>query len=283
MFLRTCDTNNTDELQTNKLVAIQIPPLKKALAKIQTFIALPVLSINHFLFIREYNRDYTKEITGVKKVAWTNKLDFEKIRAVKLKTNTTVNDVLLTLVTESLKRYFTRHPCGDILKKEIIFGSAIALEGNMDTYTLTNNVSGIPIKSPVNIEGKFEQLRVINKNMNRLKHGLWPWFFSFSLNSLLAAPIPVQTLKTMIQVLEIFGVYSNVPGPTSLLSCGGVPIDELYGTVMTSWNQSLGMVFVSYRGRMHLTVKADTVLMEDPSEFISGFPGVLEEMYTDVQ
>ena len=235
------------------------------------------------MFIKEYTRKYTNEVTGIKRVAWTNKLDFEKIRIVKRKTNTTVNDVLMTLVTESMKRYFTRYPCGDILKKEIIFGSAIALEGNMDSYTLTNNVSGVPLKMPVNIDGKFEQLKVIRRNMNRLKYGLWTWFFSFSLNSILATPIPTKMLKKIVNILEIMGIYSNVPGPSSALLCNGVPIEEAYGTVMTSWDQVIGIVFVTYKGKIHLSVKVDTTLMEDPKEFIKEIPEVLEEMYAEVQ
>ena len=258
-------------------------PFQKALAKIQTFIALPILTINQSICINEYTEKYTNEVTGIKRIAWTNELNFEKIRIVKQKTNTTVNDLLMTLVTESMKRYFTRYPCGDILKKEIIFGSAIVLGNNMDSDALTINVSGVALKMPVNIEGKFEQLKAIRKNMNNLKHGLWPWFISFSMKPLLATPIPARILKKMMTVMEIIGVYSNVPGTSSMLSCNGVPIEEAYGAVMTSWDQVIGIVFVTYRGKMHLTVKVDTALMEDPRELIKEIPKVLEEMYSEVQ
>ncbi|KAI6648883.1 diacylglycerol O-acyltransferase [Oopsacas minuta] len=282
VFLKTCDVSHKDELEPNRLAALQVPYWRRTLAKIQTFFALPVLAIDIRLFIAESDRKYTNSTTGVKKIAWTNKLDFEKIRLVKKKTKTTVNDVLMSLVTESLRRYFTIHPHGDIIKSKIIFGSGMAIEGTMDNDVLTNNVLGICIRFPAHIEGVFEQLKVIHRNMNIMKFGLWPWFFSMTLNSMLALPIPSSVKMNQIKILTVLGVYSNVPGPTSILQHNGVSYEELYGVVMTSWDQSMSLVFSSYRGSMHLAVKIDTILMEDPNEFVNMIPQVLEDMYKEL-
>ena len=240
--------------------------------------------MNYLLDWFKYKRRYVDGITGEKRVAWTNNLDFEKIREIKKKTKTTVNDVVMTLLTEAMRCYFFRNSRDDVIDREIVFGMGVALEGDMNDRKLSNNVAGILIRTPVNIEGAFNQLKQINENMNRMKKQLWPFFMSMLLTMTMALPISSRAKSKLTGCLTIaIGLYSNIPGPTSTLLFNGLRIEETYAIVMTSWNESIGIAFATYKGRLHAALKTDKALIEDPNELVHDIEHVLDEMYLQVQ
>ena len=176
VIFKMCDTDHKDEVGANKLAITQLTSLQRMIANIHTFIMVPFYLIDHLEFTCKHTRTYGRSVEGVKKVSWSNKLEFEKIREVKSKTKTTVNDVLLTLVTEATRRYFTRHSKYEVISKEVIYGMGVALDINIEDCKLTNNDAGILILTPTNVEGIFNQLKMINRKMKQMKHELWPFY-----------------------------------------------------------------------------------------------------------
>ena len=284
MIFNMCDIDHKDEVVTNKLAITQLTPLQRMLANVHTFIMIPFYMIDQMEFTYKHMKTYCKSDRGVKKVSWCNKLEFEKIREVKSKTNTTVNDVIMTLLTEATRRYFIRHSKQDVINKGIIYGMGVALEMNVRNYKLTNNDAGILIKTPTNVEGIFNQLKTINRNMKQMKHQLWPFFYSMSLHFLITLPIPISLIRKLTGIMAIgIGNFSNIPGPSSTLLIAGTRVVGMYAIVMTSWNQSLAPVFTTYRGRVNIGVKTNADLVEDPRELIEDLANVLEEMHSEVQ
>ncbi|KAI6648884.1 Diacylglycerol O-acyltransferase [Oopsacas minuta] len=283
VIFKICDINLKDEFAGNKLTVSRLTTFQRIMANMKTFLSIPMYLTDLIIFTTKYNRKYTEGITNEKRIAWSNKLDFEKVRDVKSKTKTTVNDVLMTLVTESTRRYFTSRSRNDIIDKEVIYGMGVSLDADIDNLQLTNNDAGILILTPTIIEGPFNQLKIINRNMAKMKYELWPFFYSMCLYFLITLPIPVSLVRKITGAMAIgIGNYSNVPGPNTKLVWNGVVVDEAYAIVMTSWNQVLAIVFSTYKGKMCLGVKSDCCIMDKPDELVEEMIRVLEEMYLEV-
>ena len=284
IIFKMCDIDYRDEIGANKFTITKFTPLQRMIANIHTFFMIPSYLIEHVEFTYKHMRNYGKVAKRVKRISWSNKLEFDKIREVKNKTKTTVNDVLMTLLTEGTRRYFTRQSNHEAISKEIIYGMGVALDINIEDHQLTNNDAGILVLTPTNVEGIFNQLKIINNNMKQIKHKLWPFYYRMSLQFLITLPIPVSLIRKLTGMLSIsIGNYSNLPGSSSTLLIDGVRITGMYAVVMTSWNQLLAPVFMTYRGRLNIGLKADADLVEHPKELIGDFVNVLEEMYAQVQ
>ena len=281
--INTSDVDTRPEVETQKLVMVQLTLLQRIFINVKTFISIPIYIIDNTIFDIAHKREYVSGLTGKKRVAWTNKLDFEKIREIKKKTKTTVNDVVMTLLTEAMRRYFIRHGRDDVINREIVFGMGVALKGDMKSKILTNNVSGILVTFPTNIEGTSNQLRQIHHNMSQLKRRLWPQFMDMLLDFIMTLPLGTSFKKYLINANSLMiGLYSNAPGPDSSIKWNGTIFDEAYGVNMTSSTQSIGTCFLTYKRVMHFAVKVDTVLMEEPKELVRDVENVFEDMYSEI-
>ena len=280
VVFKLCDMDHTSEIAEKKLAFARLTPFQRIMGYAKTFLCIPMYLTDFLVFVATYHRSYPDATTD-KRCAWSNQLDFQKIREIKSKTKTSVNDLVMTLVTESTRRYFSRRSRKDIIEKDILYGMGASLDFNIDNNKLTNNDIGILIMTPTSAEGMFNQLKIINRNMSKMKHELWGFFYKISLSLLVTLPIPVSVIRKCI-ALGI-GTYSNFPGPTSTLVFNGAIVDETYGILMTSWNQLLALVFITYKGNMCIGVKADSCLVEEPRELVDEFVKVLEEMYVDIQ
>lgn len=234
------------------------------------------------IFIATHYRRYTDGVTANKRAAMSNRIDFQKVREIKAKTKTTVNDVLMTLVTESTRRYFSRRDRSDLIEKEIVYGTAVVLGADFDNYTLSNNDAGILVLTPTNQEGVFNQLKIVHRNMAKMKQESWVFFLSMMLYFLITLPIPVSLVRKITGTMAIgIGNYSNVLGPNFALTMNGAIVEEAYCLVMTSWEQVIGIVFLTYNGRMCVGVKTDTCIVDNPRELVDEIANVLEEMYVE--
>ena len=280
VVFKLCDVDCINEIAEKKMAFARLTPLQRIMGYTKTFFCIPMYLTDFLVFVAIYHRSYTDE-TKDKRCAWSNQLDFQKIREIKSKTKTSVNDVVMTIVTESTRRYFNRRSRKDLIDKDILYGMAASLDFNIDNSQLTNNDIGIIILSPTSTEGMFNQLKRVNRNMSKMKHELWGFFYGICFSLLVTLPIPVSVIRKFT-TLGI-GTYSNVPGPTSTLVFNGVIVDEIYGLIMTSCNQLLALAFSTYKGSMCAGVKSDCCLVDEPRELIDEFVRVLEEMCVDVR
>eukprot|EP00800_Vazella_pourtalesii_P013916 TRINITY_DN3407_c0_g1_i1.p1 TRINITY_DN3407_c0_g1~~TRINITY_DN3407_c0_g1_i1.p1 ORF type:complete len:289 (-),score=18.18 TRINITY_DN3407_c0_g1_i1:53-919(-) len=280
VLIKLCDMDHTSEFADNKLSFAGLTLSQRIMGYTKTFLYIPMYLIDLIIFVATHDRSYTDATTD-KRCAWSNQLDFQKIREIKTKTKTSVNDVVMTLVTESSRRYFSKRSRKDLIEKDLLYAMAASMDSNFNNYQLTNNYTGILVLIPTSTEGMFNQLKVINRNMSKMKHELWGFFNRIILTLLVTLPIPASVIRR----LTAFGIgtYSNFPGPTSTLVFNGVIVDGTYGIVMTLPHQLLTMVFTTYKGSMCVGVKSDSCLVDEPRELVDEFVRVLEEMYADVR
>ena len=282
VLFKLCDINHKD-IGADKLTATRLSPFQRNMAYVKAFLYIPMYLTDLLVLIATHSRKYTDGLTTVKRAAMSNQIDFQKIREIKSKTKTTVNDVILTLVTESTRRYFSRRDRNDLIEKEIAYGMAVALSFNFDNYILTNNDAGVLVLTPTNQEGIFNQLKIVNRNMTKLKRESWVFFYKMTLDFLITLPIPVSLIRKITGSVSMgIGNFSNVLGPNFTLTVNSAIIEEAYCLVMTSWDQVLGIVFSTYKGRMHVGVKTDACIVDNPKELVDEFTRVLEEMYVQV-
>ena len=282
ILFKLCDIDHND-IGADKLTLTRLTQFQRITAYAKTFLYIPMYLTDLLVLIATHSRKYTDGVTTNKRAAMSNQIDFQKICEIKTKTKTTVNDVMLTLVTESTRRYFSRRDRNDLIEKEIVYGMAVAVNVDFESSTVTNHDVGFLVLTPTNQEGIFNQLEIVHGYMSKMKQEYWLFFYSLVLYFMITLPIPDSLIRRLTGLFSIgIGNFSNILGPSFTLTMNGAIIEEAYCLVMTSWDQVLGIVFSTYKGRLCVGLKTDTCIIDNPKELVDEFARVLEEMYAQV-
>ncbi len=129
------------------------------------------------------------EVSGEKKVDWIEPVDLQPIKDIGRATETTINDVLLAVLTNALRKYLVDN---DGLTVDDLFTAVPVSLRRPDAdlpRTLGNRFGLIPVLLPVSIEDPVEQLQEIHRRVEDLKDSQMP-IVSFGLISVSSLVTP---------------------------------------------------------------------------------------------
>lgn len=222
------------------------------------------------------------EVSGQKKVDWIEPVDLQPIKDIGHATGTTVNDVLLAVLTNALRKYLLEK---DALTVDDLFTAVpISLrrpEAELPR-TLGNRFGIIPVLLPVSIEDPVDQLREVNRRLNELKESQMPVvsFGLISATSLMTAD--VERLVHRIVQDHSIGVTTNVPGPRHPISVAGGRVLGSWGMGGLSGNMNLSFGIFTLDGKLNFSVHSDTGITEDPERMLDLFLESIDELRTEV-
>ena len=187
---------------------------------------------------------------GPQKFAWTN-MPLAQVKAIRHKCGASVNDVILAMVTATIRRYCELH--GDKVKGKLLrIMVPVNLRGNGSVSELGNRISLVPVTIPLDVRDPLKLLAATHKRTEFLKSmhaaelvslaggliGMFP-------NSLqgLAGPFASQLPVTPFNL-----VCTNVPGPQFPLYLLGRKMLSCYPYVPVGGEMAVNCAILSYNG-----------------------------------
>jgi WS/DGAT/MGAT family acyltransferase len=223
---------------------------------------------------------FNGECSGERRLAWSE-LSYAEARAIRTVLNGTVNDVVLTVLSEAVARYTEFH--GESIKeKNMRFMVPVSLRQKQQRGALGNIISILPVEIPLDIADLAERFRFVNKKTGvmksaKLAEGLLTLGAIFSM-----MPAPMQSLFGAVADLPFppFNmVATNVPGPQIPLYMCGVKMTKYYPYVPIGYKLGLGCAILSYNQTLYFGLSSDAQAMPD----VEKYKEILDEVFADLK
>ncbi|MGB4988874.1 MAG: WS/DGAT domain-containing protein, partial [Pyrinomonadaceae bacterium] len=217
--------------------------------------------------------------SGVKRLAWSE-FDFADARKVKNILGGTVNDVVLTILSEAVSRYVKMH--GHKTKDKVVrFMVPVSLRQKDKRGSLGNLISILPVEIPLKSSGFHERFKFVNAKTAVMKETrLAESFLTFgAMYSML--PAPLQSALGQIADVPVppFNmVATNVPGPQIPLYLVGKKLVKQYPYVPIGYGLGLGCAIFSYNQVLYFGFSSDAQAMPD----VEVFKEIVDQVFVEL-
>jgi diacylglycerol O-acyltransferase len=202
---------------------------------------------------------------GPHNIAWTE-LPLHEIKKVKNIFGTTVNNVLLTVLTSAIRRYSEAHGV-ELKGRQMRVVVPVNVRGDDNPDHLGNRITFLPINVPLDIVEERDLLLAIHERMEAYKAtkvaamvgllgnliGVLPTTFQA-----MAAPIlselPLNLVNTII---------TNIPGPQAPLYVMGHKMTRWYPVVPIGGEMGMNIALLSYNGNVYFGFHGDVQAVPD--------------------
>ncbi len=210
------------------------------------------------------------ELGVAKRATWSRPLPLKQIKTIKNVTGGTVNDVLVSALAGSLRRYLISRgqPVDGLTFRAFV---PVNIRSNEEMTQLGNKFSLVFLPLPIGLADPLDRLNFVREHMDNLKKSPEiPVAFSI-LKGIGMSPAELQEVMVTMFGSKATAVLTNVPGPPIPLYFAGSKISGLMFWVPQSGRVSLGLSILSYAGKVFLGVASDAGLVPDPQTIIDGF------------
>ena len=206
---------------------------------------------------------------GAKRVAWCEPLKLPEVKAVSRVLGCSINDMLLSCVAGSLRRYLAE--AGDKTEGvEVRALVPINLREPGDVE-LGNRFGIIAVELPVGIEHPLERLMTVRQRTLALKTSYEPAVTLGLFAALGYLPKVVQDQLFNLLLSRATAVMTNVPGPAEPLTVAGSVLRQSLFWVPQTGDVGMGVSIFSYAGKVQFGLITDAALTPDPEAIVSRF------------
>jgi len=196
---------------------------------------------------------------GPQKFAWTE-IPLREVKAIRQTCGTSVNDVLLALVTATIRRYAQLHR--DPVKGRLIrIMVPVNLRGKDSPNELGNRISIVPVTIPLDIRDPLELLAAVHRRTEFLKHSHAPELVSLASGLIGIFPSALQAfagpLMSKLPITPFNMVCTNVPGPQFPLYLLGHKLLRWYPYVPVGGELAVNCAILSYNGAVYFGFSGD--------------------------
>jgi diacylglycerol O-acyltransferase len=196
---------------------------------------------------------------GPQKFAWA-KIPLKGVKAIRKTCGTSVNDVLLALVTATIRRYAELHRervKGRLLRMMV----PVNLRGNESASELGNRISLVPVTVPLDIRNPRKLLAAVHRRMEFLKHAHAAELVSLAGGLMGILPSAVQAFAgpvvSQLPITPFNMVCTNVPGPQNPLYLLGHKMLRWYPYVPVGGEMAVNCAILSYDGTVYFGFSGD--------------------------
>jgi WS/DGAT/MGAT family acyltransferase len=202
---------------------------------------------------------------GPQKFNWAE-IPLAQLKAVKDACGTTVNDVVLTLVTSTVRRYVERHHL-PLSGRRLRIVVPVNIRGEGDVSALGNRITFIPVNLPLDISDPRELLDAARQAMTRGKSaqlGAFVGLFGVLLGTVPTAlqailgPIVCQLPLSLCNL-----ICTNVPGPKVPLYLIGHKMLAFYPYVPIGGEMGMNCAVLTYNGTAFFGFTGDAHAIPD--------------------
>lgn len=206
-----------------------------------------------------------------KRVAWSDPVALDDVKAVGSPLGAKINDVLVAAMTGALRTYLQgRHV--DVSRTHVRALVPVDLRPPHRAGELGNQFGLVTLDLPVRSRTAAQRLRSIKARMDALKRSPEAAAILLLFDLFGRGPKAVEDFAVDLFGSKASVVMTNVAGPRRTLYLAGVPIDRLMFWVPHPGRQlGMGISILSYRGAASLALVADARLVPDPGTITRQF------------
>jgi WS/DGAT/MGAT family acyltransferase len=202
---------------------------------------------------------------GPQKFAWAE-IPLAEVKAIKQACGTSVNDVILALVTATIRRYVELH--GDRVKGRLLrMMVPVNLRGNDSPGELGNRISLVPVTIPLDIRNSMKLLAAVHRRTEFLKRAHTAELVSLAGGLIGMMPTSAQAIAGQIINRLPFTpfnmVCTNVPGPQYPLYLLGHKMLHCYPYVPVGGEMALNCAILTYNGTAYFGFSGDVHAVPD--------------------
>lgn len=196
---------------------------------------------------------------GPQKFAWSQ-IPLAQVKAIRHKSASSINDVILTLITATIRRYCELH--GDRVKSKLLrIMVPVNLRGNGDPSELGNRISLVPVTIPLGIRQPRKLLAAVHQRTEFLKRMHAAELVSLAGGLIGMFPTSVQglagPLASQLPITPFNLVCTNVPGPQFPLYLLGHKMVHCYPYVPVGGEMAVNCAILSYNGTVYFGFSGD--------------------------
>jgi diacylglycerol O-acyltransferase len=196
---------------------------------------------------------------GPQKFAWAD-IPLAEVKAIRHICGASVNDVILALVTATIRRYLELH--GDRVKGRLLrMMVPVNLRGNDSPGELGNRISLVPVTIPLDIRNPRKLLAAVHKRTEFLKGAHAAELVSLAGGLIGMFPSALQSLGgsilSQLPITPFNLVCTNVPGPQYPLYLLGHKMVRWYPYVPVGGEMAVNCAILSYDGTVYFGFSGD--------------------------
>jgi WS/DGAT/MGAT family acyltransferase len=221
---------------------------------------------------------FNVEIGRDRRVAWV-RTDLDRLkRARAAAEGSTVNDVVLSIVSGALTRFLERR--GDEVPAHLVALVPVSIRRPEEEHDTGNRISTILVKLPLGEKDPRRRLEILRDETSRLKESANARAASLIVEFTGWTPPTINRLLSgaMSRPLVFNLVVSNVPGPQQPLYLLGRRLREIYPFVpLSPQNHGISVGLLSYDGRVFFGLNSDRDVVPDLDDFATAIRESLRE------
>jgi diacylglycerol O-acyltransferase len=218
---------------------------------------------------------------GPQKLAWAE-IPLDGVKSIRKACGTSVNDVLLAVVTATIRRYSELHhdrTKGQLLRMMV----PVNLRGNDSPGDLGNRISLIPVTIPLDIRNPRKLLDAVHQRTECLKHVHAAELVSLAGGLISMFPSALQAvagpLLSQLPFTPFNMVCTNIPGPQFPLYLLGHKMLSWYPYVPVGGEMAVNCAILSYNGAVYFGFSGDVHAAPD----LQRLEQFLRESFTELR
>ncbi len=223
---------------------------------------------------------FNKICRGPQQIAW-GELPMADIKAIRGSCGGTVNDVVLTVITSTVRRYAKQHGV-NLRGRQLRMIVPVNLRGDGDVAELGNRITFLPINVPLFISDPRALLARISERISFLRSIGVPEMVGMF--GMLVSKVPLAVQATLVPMLTQLPlslanmICTNVPGPQMPLYLLGHKLLRCYPYVPIGGEMGVNVAILSYNGVAYVGFGGDVTAVPD----IECFEELLRESFAEM-
>ncbi|KAF0465667.1 wax ester/triacylglycerol synthase family O-acyltransferase [Gigaspora margarita] len=253
--------NNNENIETVRAFRENIPTLPSISASIRTTLMNLGLQIelNHKeykLSLQRKNLICEKDLVIEPVLSWSNEFKIFDVSLIKKAFNSTINDLMVTIVYRAIRRYFFE--IDRILDDELMLYIPISIRSSSDIECHNKSIMlplFLPLKDSLTIQ---EALKQVHNKIMELKNDNISSMLTFLVEhcpnrGMFESKTP-DTQEGNRFSLAGHGVITNIIGPQKPITLAGQKVNSLIGLIPQPDPGSFGITIFSYNGTINVSI-----------------------------
>ncbi len=202
-------------------------------------------------------------------------LPLENLVRIRRAFTSSLNDLMLSLTAGCIERY---HAARSRPIKRVKVLLPFNIRPRNDTTTMGNHLTGVGVWLPTDTNDPKRRLEIIRNSINTMKRD--GSIGAFRLLAVVAGRLPHFFRKRIVDAAarRTNLICTNMPGPEKPLFLAGAQILGNFGCAALLKNQGMAFAFITYHGKMCISLVTDPKIIPHPKELIGYFLESYEEL-----
>jgi diacylglycerol O-acyltransferase len=218
---------------------------------------------------------------GPQKFDWTE-VPFEELLAIKTAVGCSFNDVALTVIASTYRRYAESRGTNTRGRPLHIVVPVNTRESDDTSHGMGNQITFVPIAVPLGIRDPRKLVAAVHERMTMIKQARIAEMVSFAGALIAAIPSPVQVflgpIAAQLPLTLCNLIFTNVPGPRHPLYVLGHKLLKVYPYVPIGGEMGANCAVLTYDGTAHFGFSCDVHATPDSHLFSKFLQESVEEL-----